>query len=595
VPEPAIGDYGLIGDGRTAALCSSRGSIDWLCIPRFDSDPVFGRLVGGVRAGSFSIRVDGVRETVRHYRDRSAVLETTWRTGSSEVLLTEGMVLDVSSSLIPQLVLVRRLETRGAPTVARIRFDPRKGLAGDAPRTERRSNLLVCSWGSLVLGLLVEPDFPLVPSEDIDVPLDPATPLTFVLTLADREPVIHISSEGALRALEATDNWWREWCRGVRYQGPQDREVLRSLITLRLLTYAPSGAPVAAATTSLPETIGGSSNWDYRFSWPRDASIGLSAFLSLGKPEEARSFIHWLLHASRLTRPRLHVLYTLDGNPGPTEREVPEAAGYRGSRPVRVGNAASHQHQLDVYGWVLDAAWGMVRSDLRLNAETWRGMSGLADFVTERWRRPDASMWEVRGEERHYVHSKLMGWLALDRAVRIAGTHRTRRHRVERWQSERDALAADVRARGFDPQRGSYVRSYGAHDLDAALLLLPSLGFEEPGSSRLSGTVAAIRAELATGPFVYRYPPSESEAGTEGAFLACSFWLVDALARLGRIDEAEGAFESLLGHANDLGLFAEEMDPATGEHLGNFPQGLTHAALIQAALSLRAAVARGEG
>jgi GH15 family glucan-1,4-alpha-glucosidase len=595
VPEPAIGDYGLIGDGRTAALCSSQGSIDWLCVPRFDSEPVFGRLVGGERAGSFSIRVDGVRETVRQYRDRSAVLETTWRTGSSEVRLTEGMVLDVSSSLIPQLVLVRRLESRGAPTIARIRFDPRRGLPGDEPRTERRSNLLACSWGSLVLGLLVEPGLPLVPSEEIDVLLDPATPLTFVLTLADREPVIHIGSETAVRALEATDDWWREWCRGVRYQGPQDREVLRSLITLRLLTYAPSGAPVAAATTSLPETIGGPSNWDYRFSWPRDASIGLSAFLSVGRPEEAHAFIHWLLQASRLTRPRLHVLYTLDGNPGPGERAIPEAPGYRGSQPVRVGNAAAHQHQLDVYGWVLDAAWGMVRSRRRLHAETWRTMSGLADFVAENWRRPDASMWEVRGEERHYVHSKLMGWLALDRAVRIAGTHRTRRRRVERWQSDRDTLAADVRARGFDPHRGSYVRSYGAPDLDAALLLLPALGFEEPGSPRLNGTVSAIRAELATGPFVYRYPPSESEAGTEGAFLACSFWLVDALARLGRVDEAEEVFESLLAHANDLGLFAEEMDPATGEHLGNFPQGLTHAALIQAALSLGAAAAPSGG
>jgi GH15 family glucan-1,4-alpha-glucosidase len=593
--EPAIGDYGLIGDGRTAALCSSQGSIDWLCIPRFDSDPVFGCLVGGDRAGSFSISVDGVRETVRRYRDRSAVLETTWRTGSSEVRLTEGMVLDVSSSLIPQLVLVRRVETRGAPTVARIRFDPRRGLPGDAPRTERRSSLLMCSWGSLVLGLLVEPDIPLVPNEEIDVPLDPASPLTFVLTVADREPVIHIGSETALRALEATDDWWREWCRGVRYQGPQNDAVLRSLITLRLLTYAPSGAPVAAATTSLPETIGGPNNWDYRFSWPRDASIGLSAFLSVGRPEEAHAFIHWLLQASRLTRPRLHVLYTLDGNPGPKERELPDVPGYRGSRPVRVGNAASHQHQLDVYGWVLDAAWGMVRSRQRLHAETWRTMSGLADFVAEHWRHPDASMWEVRGDERHYVHSKLMGWLALDRAVRIAGTHRTRQRRVERWRAERDALAADVRERGFDPRRGSYVRSYGAADLDAALLLLPALGFEEPGSPRLSGTVSAIRAELATGPFVYRYPPSESEAGTEGAFLACSFWLVDALARLGDVGEAAGLFESLLGHANDLGLFGEEMDPSTGEHLGNFPQGLTHAALIQAALSLRAAVAPGGG
>jgi GH15 family glucan-1,4-alpha-glucosidase len=594
MPEPAIGDYGLIGDCRTAALCSSQGSIDWLCVPRFDSEPVFGRLVGGEHAGSFSIRVDGVRETVRRYRDRSAILETTWRTGSSEVRLTEGMVLDVSSSLIPQLVLVRRLETRGAPTVARIRFDPRRGLPGDAPQTERRSNLLMCSWGSLVLGLLVEPDLPLVPSEEIDVLLDRASPLTFVLMLADREPVIHIGSGTAVRALEATDHWWREWCRGVRYQGPHDGAVLRSLITLRLLTYAPSGAPVAAPTTSLPETIGGLSNWDYRLSWPRDASIGLSAFLSLGKPEEAHSFIHWLLHASRLTRPRLHVLYTLDGNPGPKEQEIPEAGGYRESRPVRVGNAASQQHQLDVYGWVLDAAWGTVRSGRRLHGETWRGMSSLADFVALSWRWPDASIWEVRGEERHYVHSKLMGWLALDRAVRIARTHRTRRRRVKRWRTERDTLAADVRARGFDPHRGSYVRSYGAPDLDAALLLLPALGFEEPGSPRLSGTVSAIREKLAAGPFVYRYHPSEAEAGTEGAFLACSFWLVDALARLGRTSEAAEVFESLLAHANDLGLFAEEMDPPTGEHLGNFPLGLTHATLIQAALSLRAAVAPGE-
>ncbi len=592
MPEPAIGDYGLIGDGRTAALCSSQGSIDWLCVPRFDSEPVFGRLVGGEHSGSFSVSVDGVRETVRRYRDRSAVLETTWRTGSSEVRLTEGMVLDVSSSLMPQLVLVRRLETRGAPTMARIRFDPRRGLPGEAPRIERRSTLL-CSWGSLVLGLLVEPDLPLVPGEEKEVVVDAASPVTFVLTLADREPVIDIDSETAVRALESTDHWWRQWCRGVRYEGPFEGAVLRGLITLRLLTYSPSGAPVAAPTTSLPEAIGRSSNWDYRFSWPRDASIGLSAFLSLGRPEEAHAFIHWLLHASRLTRPRLHVLYTLDGNPGPREREIPEAPGYRGSRPVRVGNAASQQHQLDVYGWVLDAAWGMVRSGRRLHGETWRSMSGLADFVAKTWRRPDASIWEVRGEERHYVHSKLMGWLALDRAVRIAGTHRTRRRRVERWQTERDAVAADIRERGFDPRRGSYVRSYGAADLDAALLLLPALGFEEPESPRLRGTVSAIRAGLASGPFVYRYRPSDGEAGTEGAFLACSFWLVDALARLGKEGEAGEVFESLLSHANDLGLFGEEMDPATREHLGNFPQGLTHAAVITAALSLQSKEGQG--
>jgi GH15 family glucan-1,4-alpha-glucosidase len=298
-----------------------------------------------------------------------------------------------------------------------------------------------------------------------------------------------------------------------------------------------------------------------------------------------------LLHSSRLTRPRLGVLYTIFGKPGPRERELWEVPGYRGSLPVRVGNAASTQHQLDVYGWVLDAAWLLTRSGRALHGETWRALSGFADFVAGQWREPDAGIWEVRGERAHYVHSKLMGWLTLDRASRIATTHRTRRSRVERWVTQRDALAQEIRARGFSHELNSYVWKYGSPELDAALLILPILEFEEPDSPRLSHTVEAIRAGLeARGPLLYRYAQGvDGLAGEEGAFLPCSFWLVQALARLGRVDEAVGVLGWLLSYSNDVGLLPEEIDPPSGAHLGNFPQALTHATMVQAALAIEAA------
>lgn len=588
--EP-IEDYALIGDARTAALCSSGGSIDWLCLPRFDSEPVFGKLLGGGQAGSFSLSVDGARETSRRYRDGSAVLETTWHMRSSAVTLTDAMVLDVSRTLRPQALLVRRLECRGASTQVRIHFDPRVGLAGTQPRREYRTGALICTWGSLALALQSFPEFNLIAGSDKTIALDDGSVVTFVLSLADRAPVVLMRPEAAFDLLEETDRWWRSWSAGLVYGGPFRDAVVRSLITLRLLTYAPSGAPVAAPTTSLPEVVGGTRNWDYRFSWPRDASIGLAAFLAVGKNEEAHSFMHWLLHASRLTRPRLEVLYTVFGKPGPRERELLDVPGYRGSIPVRIGNAASTQHQLDVYGWVLDAAWLLASSGRKLHGETWRALAGFADFVAERWRGPDAGIWEVRGEPAHYVHSKLMGWLALDRATRLARSYRIRGARLARWIAERDALSAEVRERGFDDSRGTYLWSYGSTALDAALLILPVLEFEEEDSPRLAGTVAAVRRELsAGGPLLYRYRRGADRLeGAEGAFAPCSFWLVQALARLGRVEESVELFEELLSYSNDVGLLPEEIDPTTGAYLGNFPQAFSHATLVQAALAIQAA------
>jgi GH15 family glucan-1,4-alpha-glucosidase len=591
-PDAQIGDYALIGDTRTGALCSRQGSIDWLCLPRFDSEPVFGRLVDPASGGWFSITPLGLRSTGRRYRDGSCVLETRWQTGSGEVVLEEGMILDVSGRLLPQALVVRRVECVAGEVEVGVCFAPRQGLPGRDPRVERRAGALVCSWGPLALGLRSAPQLQIVPGQEATVSLRAGSALTFALSVADRTPLVLADPPSAAELLKASDRWWRHWYEGIRYEGPFPEAVQRSLLTLRMLTYAPSGAPVAAPTTSLPEVLGGTRNWDYRYSWPRDASIGLAAFLAVGKDEEAHAFLHWLLHASRLTRPRLGVLYTLYGKTPGAEREA-DVSGYGGSAPVRVGNAAHDQHQLDVYGWVVDTAWVFASSGRRLHAETWRVVANFADFVAEHWWEPDAGIWEGRDAPAHHVHSKLMGWLALDRALRLAPSYGARRGRLERWARAREAVAEEIRRRGYDEARGAYVRRYDDADLDAALALLPVLEFEPAESPRTAGTVEAIRAELAAGAgLVYRYlPGSDGLEGEEGAFLACSYWLAQALVRLGRVDEALELFHAASRHANDVGLLSEEVDPTSGASLGNFPQALSHAALVQCALALQGATA----
>ena len=587
-----IEDYALLGDTRSAALVGPDGSVDWLCIPRFDGRPVFGRLVGGPAAGNFGLApARPISLSSRRYRPESVTLETTWSTDAGPLTLTEGMVAEVRGHLLPSTMLVRRLTAPDGPVEATVTFDPRLGEQHQRPGVQHRGRgrVVVCSWPTTAVALGTTPDVHIEPGASTTVIVTPERPFTCVLTVADREPLIYVHPDAAWDALQGDELRWRSWCRDIDPRLPQRDVVVRSLLTLRLLTYSPSGAPVAAPTTSLPEVVGGVRNWDYRYAWPRDASIGIAAFLGVGKHEEARAFLAWLLSATRLDRPRLPVLLSLHGKHPAPERELKNWPGYAASVPVRQGNGAADQHQLDGYGWVLDAAWLLTQSGHRLYSETWRTMAGFADTVATRWREADAGIWEVRSDLTHHVHSKLMAWLALDRALRIAETHRTAARRTRRWTTALAELGEEITSCGFDPDRGTYVRSYGSPDVDAAVLILPQLGFEPPGSARLSGTIDAIAHDLDAGsPLLYRYPPGhDGLPGIEGAFLPCSFWLVQALARSGRVAEATRLFGELIALASPVGLYAEEMDPLTHHHLGNYPQALTHAALVQAALALR--------
>src|SRR6266511_78345 len=486
---PPIGDYGLIGDTRTAALVSADGAIDWLCVPGFDGDPLFGRLVGGPQAGMFRLGPAGrSRSTRRRYHPASATLETTWDTATGRLVLAEGMVAEVTGRLLPTTLLVRRLEAEGGPVQAGIEFDPRLGERHRRPKAQRRGDALVCQWDRS----------PSPSRRSRHCGSSQGARCGSRSCRASRSPswsprpaASRWSTSIPMRrgpALLDDERRWQAWSNDID-DLPERDAVVRSLLTLRLLTYSPSGAPVAAPTTSLPEQPGGIRNWDYRYAWPRDASIGIGAFLGVGKTDEARLFMAWLLHATRLDRPRLPVLLTLHDKRPPAERSLQGWPGYACSHPVRVGNGAADQHQLDGYGWVLDAAWLLTRAGQRLYSETWRAMRGFADRAARRWREPDAGIWEIRGDAAHYVHSKLMAWLALDRALRIAAELGTSGRRRRWWQTQRDAIAADLTSRGFNPSKATYTRSYGSDDLDAAVLVLPLLGIEPLDSPRVHGTI----------------------------------------------------------------------------------------------------------
>jgi GH15 family glucan-1,4-alpha-glucosidase len=579
-----IEDYALIGDCYTAALVGRDGSIDWLCLPRFDSGACFAALLGTPDNGRWLLAPAGeVRAVRRRYRDGTLVLETEYETDEGAVTVIDCMPVRVQAPDLVRVVEGKRGQVRMRMELV-IRFD----YGSIVPWVQRIDGGISAIAGPDRL-LLITP-----------VPLHSAgftTGADFTVSAGQREAftlIWHPSHEEMPAPIDpwwailGTEQWWREWSGRCTYRGPWRDAVERSLITLKALTYAPTGGIVAAATTSLPEQLGGVRNWDYRYCWLRDATFTLFALLNSGHFEEARAWRGWLLRAVAGRPAETQIMYGLAGEHRLPEIELAWLPGYEGSRPVRIGNAASRQFQLDVYGEVIDALYHARLLGLEALPDAWANARSLLDFVESAWQRPDEGIWEVRGPRRHFTHSKIMAWVALDRAVKAIERWGLEGP-ADRWARARDAIHDQVCRQGFNADLGSFVQSYGSRELDASLLMIPLVGFLPPNDPRVRGTVSAIERGLMRDGFVSRYVSHDSVDGLppgEGAFLPCTFWLADNLHLMGREAEARKLFERLLGLCNDVGLLSEEYDTRTGRLIGNFPQAFSHVGLVNTALNL---------
>jgi GH15 family glucan-1,4-alpha-glucosidase len=584
-----IEDYGMLGDLHTAALVGADGSIDWLCLPRFDSPACFAALLGDEDHGCWQLGpASGGRCTRRRYRGDTLILETEWDTPEGSVRVSDAMPPRDGAADLVRVVegLSGRVPMR---TVMRLRF----GYGRIEPWIRGRDGHLSAIAGPDAAWL------------DADVPLqieDAAAHAEFTVAAGERVSFVlthQLSHEDRPSppdpawALAHTEQFWTEWTGALRYEGEWDEAVRRSLVTLKALTYDPTGGIAAAATTSLPEHLGGVRNWDYRFCWLRDAAFVLQALLGTGFIGEADAWRQWLLRAAAGDPAELQIMYGLDGRHWLPELDLEWLPGYEGSSPVRIGNAATRQFQLDVWGETLDALHLAREAELEADGSAWDLQRALLAYLEDHWAEPDDSLWEIRGERRHFVHSKVMAWAGFDRAVK-AVEHHGLDGPVERWRELRDQVHADVCGRGFDPARGTFTQFYGSQGLDAALLLLPQVGFLPWHDPRVVGTVDAVRRELSRDGFLLRYDVAadggvDGLPGQEGTFLACTFWLVEGLQGTGREREARDLFERLLGVRNDLGLLSEELEVATGRHLGNTPQAYSHVGLVNAARHLSGA------
>jgi GH15 family glucan-1,4-alpha-glucosidase len=582
-----IRDYALIGDGRTAALVSKDGSVAWWCLPNLDSPSVFASVLDADRGGCWVLRPEGAADVHRRYVPDTNLLETTFTTNTGCVRVTDVMTLP-ARGLAPLRELARRVEGVQGRVAMRWRIEPRFGYGLAHTRVEPRAPFPVamsgntavaaCAWDAgriEVSGAGFAGEFE----------SRAGTRSTIALVAAHGEPLVFPARDDVETRIETTAAFWRDWSARLAYQGPWRDAVVRSALALKLLVFAPSGAIAAAPTTSLPEAIGGERNWDYRFSWIRDSAFAIESLLQLRCDTEAKAFFWWFMHATQRTLPRLHVLYRLDGDTHAPERTLP-LAGYYDSRPVRIGNGAADQLQLDTYGELVDAAYQYVQRGYKLGRDTARDIARVADFVCSHWRRPDSGIWEVRAEPRQYTQSKVMCWVALDRAMRLAAAGHIPARRVTRWASEAEAIRRFIEERCWSDTTRSYVWYAGGEHLDASLLLLAILRYDAPDAARLQTTIEAVRRELAAGPLLRRYTGDDGLAGGEGAFACCSFWLAEALAISGLRGEAERLMEEMVGLANDVGLYAEEIEPGSNAFLGNFPQGLVHLALISAAIAM---------
>ena len=584
-----IEDYALIGDCETAALVGRDGSIDWLCWPRFDSDACFAALLGTPQHGRWLVAPqDGTARVTRRYQPNTLILETRFESAEGVATLVDFMPEHQTGSSIVRLIIGEcgRITFR---TELVIRF----GYGATVPWMTKFDDGMrrAVAGPDMVLLRTTAPlrgeDFKTVG----EFTVDPGETVPFTLTyMPSHLPVP--AEESPFEQLRATQQFWLDWTAKSRVSGPWADTVNRSLITLKALTYAPTGGMVAAPTTSLPEHIGGPRNWDYRFCWLRDATLTLLALMNAGYLEEARAWREWLSRAAAGKPSQLQIMYGIAGERRLTEWEVPWLAGYDNSSPVRVGNAAHTQLQLDVYGELMDALHHARLGGLAPSESGWTLQLGVLEHLEEVWPKMDQGIWEVRGDARHFTFSKIMAWVAFDRAIKSAKAFKLEGP-LDRWRQQCRKIHDDVCRHGFNTKLGSFVRCYGSKELDASLLLLPTLGFLPPSDPRVRGTVEAIERKLLLDGLVMRYITTDSDDGlssNEGVFLACSFWLVDAYVLLGRTADARRLFERLLTLCNDVGLLSEEYDPRTDRLLGNFPQALSHIALINSSFNLNEAI-----
>jgi GH15 family glucan-1,4-alpha-glucosidase len=586
-----IENYGLIGDTESAALVSRDGAMDWLCLPRFDSDACFAGLLGRDEHGSWIIHPGAkVRSVTRRYRNDTMILETEFFCDGGAVRLIDFM--PIAEGVRHHVIrIVEGIEgTVPVDVILQVRF----GYGATPPWIRQTDDgiLLTASPDSLRLRTPAKVELSRRRvSCRLEVKKGQRIPFELEWHPCHRPPLPALDVDAVL---DSTERFWTEWASRCSYRGPHREAVVRSLLTLKALTYAPTGGIVAAPTTSLPEELGGVRNWDYRYCWLRDSALTLDALMLCGYPEEAMAFRNWLLRVAAGDPSKLQIMYGIDGKRRLTEYVLDWLPGYAESRPVHVGNGAWNQFQIDVYGEVFETMYKAHRMGAATEAPAWQLMTELLDFLERGWQRPDEGIWEVRGKShRHFVHSKVMAWVAYDRAIRMVEEFGVGNggstEQVPHWRAIRDRIHRDIIEHGYDAQQNAFVQAYGSDDLDASVLLIPAHGFLPPDDPRVLGTIRAIERNLVRDGFVRRYATEaggDGLPGDEAPFLACSFWLADAYVQTGRIRDAETMFERLLGIRNDLGLLAEEYDPNHGRLLGNFPQGFSHLTLIHTATLL---------
>ena len=608
-PHTDIEDYGLIGNCRTAAMISRYGSIDWCCFPRFDSPSVFSALLDKEQGGSFSISPVEEYDSEQIYLKDTNILETTFKTKSGCVRIRDFFSVDAEDnmSLTPDHEILRLLEGVSGAVVLRMIYRPRLEYGRTEACLRYREGFgIVCAHGLHLLTLRCDlfssrpelKNFKNQAEACLEFRLRAGEKISFSLSYNDDAPAVFPPLGGhEFIRLDQSIAIWKAWMSQFQYSGLYSDHVRRSALALKLLTFAPSGAMIAAPTTSLPEAIGGVRNWDYRYCWLRDASFAVRALVSLGFFDEAKAYVSWTLHTTHLTRPRLQVLYSVYGEPTTTEKILPWARGYENSVPVRIGNAAHRQFQLDVYGEVLDGFFALAPYLKEIDHATRKFIIEKGKVICDVWDQPDDGIWEPRAGRSHHTHSKVLAWVALDRIIRLCEKLKWKAT-LDCFKETASKLCQAIESRGYNSEIESYTGKFDSSELDASLLIMPLVGYCKASSPRMINTRRAIVAGLSKNNLIYRYQTDDTEdglPGAEGSFGVCNFWLAENLALSGNLEEAKICFENILNKGNRVGLWSEEIDPETGRFLGNYPQGLSHLGLINAALTLNQVQQEQEG